>query len=138
MKSYPRSNVAEEITNESSTSSNGSTTLNRKTGRKNHSTTSQKVAGKNFGNFIGETQIRRKTIASYEGTSDSRPSNGDSVPDSAVTPWLIPWPQEHQSEGHCPDTITSTKDTIGAPDRTTRKSTPEPHDNDTNRDQLLE
>jgi len=40
-KLYPRSNAAREITTEFYTSSNGSTTRNARTGRKNHSTTFQ-------------------------------------------------------------------------------------------------
>jgi len=59
-----RPSAAGEITNESFTSSNGSTIRNAKTGRMNHSTTFRWAVWRNSGSFTDEIQTCQGTIGS--------------------------------------------------------------------------
>jgi len=113
-KLCPRPNAAEEITKGYSTSLNGWTTQNEGTGRRNPLTTSRKEDWRSSANSISGIQKHRKTIASYKEPANSSQLGGDPVSESTVTPWYVPRPLKVHSEGHCPDTSTSTKDNTGS------------------------
>jgi len=81
-KFCPRSSAAGEITNESYTSSNGSTIRNEKTGQKNLLTTFRWAVWKNSGSFTNETQTHRGTTGSpalKEGMSIEGPDEARAV-----------------------------------------------------------